>query len=293
MSIELKNLSYTYMPGTPMERQALQGINMTIERGRFYALAGHTGSGKSTLIQQMAGLLPPTSGEVLVEGVKLNAKDKAGRKQALLARRSIGIVFQYPEQQLFEETVEADVAFGPKNQGLSPEETAVRVKESLALVGLDYEKFGAKSPFQLSGGEKRRVAIAGVLALQPEYLILDEPTAGLDPRGRESLLGMIEKLQQGQDGREPLTVILVSHAMDDILRLADEMFVLQEGKLTASGSPLEVFRRWDILAEAGLEPPELLMLLEQLQGAGLAAEMPVRNLKDAVKAVERGLRFAT
>ena len=290
MSIELKNVSYTYMPGTPMERQALMGINLTIEQGRLYAIAGHTGSGKSTLIQQMAGLLPPTSGEVMVEGVKLNARDKEGKKQAVLARRRIGIVFQYPEQQLFEETVAADVAFGPKNQGLSEEEISARVKESLELVGLDYEKFGQKSPFMLSGGEKRRVAIAGVLALNPAYLILDEPTAGLDPRGRESLLQMITDLQKGTGDREPMTIILVSHAMDDILRLADEMFVLQEGQVTASGSPLEVFKCWDILAEAGLEPPELLLLMEQLQGAGLVAEMPVRNLKEAVRALERGLK---
>ena len=292
MAIELRNVSYTYMPGTPMERQALQGIDMTIEHGRFYALAGHTGSGKSTLIQQMAGLLSPTSGEVLVEGVKLNARDKEGKKQAVLARRKIGIVFQYPEQQLFEETVAADVAFGPKNQGLEPEEIEKRVKSSMALVGLDYGKFAQKSPFLLSGGEKRRAAIAGVLALEPEYLILHEHTAGLDPRGRESLLQMIENLQKGRGDREPITVILVSHAMDDILRLADEMFVLQEGKITASGAPLEVFKRWDVLAEAGLEPPELLMLLEQLQGASLAADMPVRTFKDAVKAVERGLKHA-
>ena len=292
MSIELKNFSYTYMPGTPMERQALQGINITLERGRFYAIAGHTGSGKSTLIQQMCGLLPPTSGEVLVEGVRLSAKDKAGKQEAGQARRRIGIVFQYPEQQLFEETVEADVAFGPRNQGLEPEEIDRRVKNSLALVGLDYEKFGAKSPFLLSGGEKRRAAIAGVLAMEPEYLILDEPTAGLDPRGREAMLRMIKELQQGKGGREPLTIVMVTHDMDDILWLADEMFVLQEGQLTASGKPTEVFQRWEVLAEAGLEPPRLLMLLEQLQGAGLAAQMPVRDLQDAVKAVERGLRHA-
>ena len=292
MSIELKNVSYTYMPGTPMERQALLGINMILERGRLYAIAGHTGSGKSTLIQQMCGLLEPTSGEVLVEGVRLKAKDKEGKKQAALARRKIGIVFQYPEQQLFEETVEADVAFGPKNQGLEPEVIAKRVKESMALVGLDYEKFGAKSPFLLSGGEKRRAAIAGVLAMEPEYLILDEPTAGLDPRGREALLQMIKELQRGKGGREPMTIIMVTHAMDDILRLADEMFVLKDGQLVAAGEPVEVFRQWDVLAEAGLEPPQLLMLLEQLQGEGLAAKMPVRDLKDAVKAVERGLGLA-
>jgi len=289
MSIELKNVSYTYMPGTPMERQALMGVNMTLERGRFYAIAGHTGSGKSTLIQQISGLLTPTSGEVLVEGVPLKAKSKEDKKQAALARRRIGMVFQYPEQQLFEETVAADVAFGPKNQGLAEEEIAQRVQKALALVGLDYEAYGDKSPFQISGGQKRRAAIAGVLAMEPEYLILDEPTAGLDPKGREAILELISTLQKGGRGREPMTIIMVSHAMDDILRLADEMFVMQEGRLTASGAPAEVFERWEVLSEAGLEPPKLLMLMERLREAGLAERGPVRNLREAVQAVKRGL----
>lgn len=292
MSIELKNVSYTYMPGTPMERCALTDIDITIEKGKLYAVAGHTGSGKSTLIQQMSGILSPTAGEVLVDGVPLTAKGKEARKQAVLARRKIGMVFQYPEQQLFEETVAADVAFGPKNQELSPEEVEQRVRDSLALVDLDYEEYKDKSPFQLSGGQKRRVAIAGVLALEPEYLILDEPTAGLDPRGREALLQMIISLQKGKGDRPPMTIILVSHAMDDILRLADEMFVLQEGQLTASGTPLEVFARREIIAAAGLQPPPLLLLMERLQQAGLAEQVPVRNVKEAVKAVKRGLKGA-
>ena len=275
-----------------MERCALTDIDMTIEKGKLYAVAGHTGSGKSTLIQQMSGLLSPTAGEVLVDGVPLTAKGKEARKQAVLARRKIGMVFQYPEQQLFEETVAADVAFGPKNQELSPEEVEQRVRDSLALVDLDYEEYRDKSPFQLSGGQKRRVAIAGVLALEPEYLILDEPTAGLDPRGREALLQMIIFLQKGKGDRPPITIILVSHAMDDILRLADEMFVLQEGQLTASGTPLEVFARREIIAAAGLQPPPLLLLMERLQQAGLAEQVPVRNVKEAVKAVKRGLKGA-
>ena len=275
-----------------MERCALTDIDMTIEKGKLYAVAGHTGSGKSTLIQQMSGILSPTAGEVLVDGVPLTAKGKEARKQAVLARRKIGMVFQYPEQQLFEETVAADVAFGPKNQELSPEEVEQRVRDSLALVDLDYEEYKDKSPFQLSGGQKRRVAIAGVLALEPEYLILDEPTAGLDPRGREALLQMIISLQKGKGGRPPITIILVSHAMDDILRLADEMFVLQEGQLTASGTPLEVFARREIIAAAGLQPPPLLLLMERLQEAGLAEQVPVRNVKEAVKAVKRGLKGA-
>ena len=275
-----------------MERCALTDIDMSIEKGKLYAVAGHTGSGKSTLIQQMSGLLSPTAGEVLVDGVPLTAKGKEARKQAVLARRKIGMVFQYPEQQLFEETVAADVAFGPKNQELSPEEVEQRVRDSLALVDLDYEEYRDKSPFQLSGGQKRRVAIAGVLALEPEYLILDEPTAGLDPRGREALLQMIIFLQKGKGDRPPITIILVSHAMDDILRLADEMFVLQEGQLTASGTPLEVFARREIIAAAGLQPPPLLLLMERLQQAGLAEQVPVRNVKEAVKAVKRGLKGA-
>lgn len=276
MSIEVKNLSYTYMPGTPLARQALQEVSLTIAKGSFTAIAGHTGSGKSTFIQHLNGLLQPTAGKVLVDGVDISGKDAAARQ----ARQKVGMVFQYPEQQLFEESVAADVAFGPKNQGLSEEETDKRVREAMALVGLSCEEFGGKSPFQLSGGEKRRVAIAGVLAMQPDYLVLDEPTAGLDPRGREALMKMIA-------GLAPMTVIFVSHNMDDILRLADKLVVLSRGKLVLEGEPAEVFQEKKILEQAGLKQPKLTVLMEELHEAGLAAGSGARNLDEAADLIRQ------
>ena len=289
MSIELKNVSYTYMPGTPMERQALHDISLTIREGTFTAIAGHTGSGKSTLIQHLNGLLQPTDGTVLVDGVNINARDRQGRGAAKLARGSVGMVFQYPEQQLFEETVAADVAFGPRNQGLSGEVLEQRVQTALALAGLDYEAFGSQSPFQLSGGQKRRVAIAGVLAMQPRYLVLDEPTAGLDPRGREALMETVAKLRQGSGDCPPMTIIFVSHSMDDILRLADELVVLDRGRLVLSGSPEVVFREKDVLREAGLEAPELTVLLDSLRAAGLPVPAGARNRREAAAAIRQAL----
>ncbi len=289
MSIELKNVSYTYMPGTPMERQALHDISLTIREGTFTAIAGHTGSGKSTLIQHLNGLLQPTDGTVLVDGVNINARDRQGRGAAKLARGSVGMVFQYPEQQLFEETVAADVAFGPRNQGLSGEVLEQRVRAALALAGLDYEAFGNQSPFQLSGGQKRRVAIAGVLAMQPRYLVLDEPTAGLDPRGREALMETVARLRQGSGGCPPMTIIFVSHSMDDILRLADELIVLDRGRLVLSGSPEVVFREKDILRKAGLEAPELTVLLDSLRATGLPVPAGARNRREAAAAIRQAL----
>lgn len=276
MSIEVKNLSYAYMPGTPLARQALQEVSLTIAKGSFTAIAGHTGSGKSTFIQHLNGLLQPTAGKVLVDGVDISGKGAAARQ----ARQKVGMVFQYPEQQLFEESVAADVAFGPKNQGLSEEETDKRVREAMALVGLSCEEFGGKSPFQLSGGEKRRVAIAGVLAMQPDYLVLDEPTAGLDPRGREALMKMIA-------GLAPMTVIFVSHNMDDILRLADKLVVLSRGKLVLEGEPAEVFQEKKILEQAGLKQPKLTVLMEELHEAGLAAGSGARNLDEAADLIRQ------
>ena len=289
MSIELKNVSYTYMPGTPMERQALHDVSLTIREGTFTAIAGHTGSGKSTLIQHLNGLLQPTDGTVLVDGVNINARDRQGRGAAKLARGSVGMVFQYPEQQLFEETVAADVAFGPRNQGLYGGILEQRVQTALALVGLDYEAFGSQSPFQLSGGQKRRVAIAGVLAMQPRYLVLDEPTAGLDPRGREALMETVAKLRQGSEDCPPMTIIFVSHSMDDILRLADELVVLDRGRLVLSGSPEVVFREKDMLRKAGLEAPELTVLLDSLRAAGLPVPAGARNRREAAAAIRQAL----
>lgn len=276
MSIEVKNLSHTYLPGTPLARQALQDVSLTIASGSFTAIAGHTGSGKSTFIQHLNGLLQPTAGKVLVDGVDISGKDMPARQ----ARQRVGMVFQYPEQQLFEESVAADVAFGPKNQGLSEEEVAKRVREAMALVGLSYEAYGETSPFQLSGGEKRRVAIAGVLAMHPDYLVLDEPTAGLDPRGREALMQMIV-------GLAPMTIIFVSHNMDDILRLADKLLVFSQGKLVLEGTPTDVFKERTILAQAGLKPPELTLMMEELHEAGLAADSGARNLSEAAESIRQ------
>lgn len=289
VSIELKNVSYTYMPGTPLERQALHDISLTVQEGTFTALAGHTGSGKSTLIQHLNGLLQPTGGTVFVDGADINATGKAGRGAARAARSGVGMVFQYPEQQLFEETVAADVAFGPRNQGLSGEELEQRVRLALALAGLDYERFGHLSPFRLSGGQKRRAAIAGVLAMQPRYLVLDEPTAGLDPQGREALMETIAKLRQGSRECPPMTIIFVSHSMDDILRLADKLIVLDKGRLVLSGQPEEVFKAGDTLRRAGLEVPELTMLLDKLRAAGLPVPMGARSRTEAAAAIRQAL----
>lgn len=272
MSITLENISYTYMRGTPFERMALRDVTLTIPDGSFTALAGHTGSGKSTLVQQLNGLLQPDKGRVLVDGTDI-AKGAAAKK----ARRSVGMVFQYPEHQLFEESVAKDVAFGPSRLGLSAAETEERVRAALAFVGLDYEAFAARSPFELSGGQMRRVAIAGVLALQPRYLVLDEPTAGLDPRGSEELLSRVRELHE----TEGTAIVLVSHNMDDIARFADNLIVMHEGRATLAGRPEEVFAARESLAEAGLRPPHIMELLQELKAGGLALDDGVCSLEAA------------
>lgn len=278
MSIELRNVSYTYMKGTPFERRALQNINITIEKGSFTAIAGHTGSGKSTLVQLMAGLLPFNEGELLVDGVDLRDKSRQGRKAAKEARRKVGMVFQYPEHQLFEETVEKDIAFGPRNLGMCEAEIKARVKNAMKLTGLDYESGKDEDPFRLSGGQKRRTAIAGVIAMGPKYLILDEPTAGLDPVGREKILKEIKYLHES--GR--MTIILVSHSMDDIARFADKVIVMHRGECLIEGSTEEVFRQEDKLKLAGLQPPRITMLLEVLKAQGI--EVPARAIR-----IEQGI----
>ena len=229
MSIVLEHVAYTYMPGTPFEQQALKDVSATIEQGSLTAIAGHTGSGKSTLLQQFNGLLQPTAGRVLVDGVDINPKAKKERAAARAVRLKVGMVFQYAEQQLFEETVAKDIAFGPKNLGLSDEETAARVKEAMRLVHLDYETYAKRSPFALSGGQMRRVAIAGVLALQPEYLVLDEPVAGLDPRGRAELIATIRHLHE----KEHVTIVLVSHD-PEMTEYADRIVTLIDGRIVSN-----------------------------------------------------------
>jgi energy-coupling factor transport system ATP-binding protein len=257
MLIETKNLSYTYMPGTPFQVEALREVNLEIARGDFIGIIGETGSGKSTLVQHFNGLLKPTTGRVLVDGKNIWEKGMNLRQ----LRSRIALLFQYPEHQLFAETVFEDVAFGPKNLGLEGERLRKRVHYGLELVGLDYEQYAERSPFSLSGGEKRRVAMAGILAMHPEAIILDEPTAGMDSSGRRLFLNQMKKLHREQN----LTVILVTHNMEEASRLADRLFVFSRGGLVLQGSPAEVFKSSKIIKEIGLEMPPLSELLHKLK----------------------------
>ena len=273
MSIEIRNVSYVYMKGTPFERLALRNVNVMVEEGSVTAIAGHTGSGKSTLVQIIAGLLHPTEGQLLVDGVDLGEHSRKGKQVAKEARRKVGMVFQYPEHQLFEETVQADIAFGPRNLGLEEMEITARVKEAMYLTGLDYDTWKAVDPFQMSGGQKRRAAIAGVLAMRPKYLVLDEPTAGLDPKGREKILQEIKKLHE--NGR--VTILLVSHSMDDIARFADRVIIMHQGECLLEDTPERAFQRKDLLELAGLRPPRITMLLETLREYGI--EVPAHAIR--------------
>ena len=262
MPIIAKNLSHIYSAGTPFETAALQGADFVIEDGSFTGIIGHTGSGKSTLVQHLNALLQPTGGELYVQGMDL--RDKKLDKLAL--RRKVGLVFQYPEYQLFEETVAKDVAFGPHNLGLTEEETEARVRAAMEDVGLPYEQYADTSPFDLSGGKKRRAAIAGVLAMQPEILVLDEPTAGLDPMGRREILGRIEHLRVSR----ALTVIMVSHSMDEVAAYADNIIVMENGRVAMQGTPKEIFSRFDELENMGLGLPEAGRLIAELNRRGFS-----------------------
>ena len=248
--INVRDVSYTYMTGTPFEKTALENISFDVAAGEVLAIAGHTGSGKSTLIQLVAGLIKLTSGTITIDNLPVADKK---------IRRLVGIVFQYPEHQLFEETVERDIAFGPKNFGLSDSETSARVEEAMRQVGLD-AALKKVSPFELSGGQRRRVAIAGILALKPKYLILDEPTVGLDPLAKKNLLQELF----GVVRRSGVTIILVSHSMEDIARLASRVVVLAQGKVLFIGKPRDLFAEEEILSRAGLEPPPITKLLRTL-----------------------------
>ena len=263
MPIELSQLSHTYLPGSALAYPALGDISLTIQDGEFLGIIGHTGSGKSTLIQHLNGLLLPTSGCVLVDG--LDTREKKLRKQI---RSLVGMVFQYPEYQLFEETVERDVAFGPKNMGLDEAEIATRVNEALRLVGLTPSEFAEKSPFELSGGEKRRAALAGILAMRPKYLVLDEPMAGLDPRGRREILALIESLRSDFG----TGIVMVSHSMDDVAMYADRIAVLDKGTLFMVGTPEEVFSHSTELLDMGLNLPQATQLVRALRARGVAIE---------------------
>lgn len=260
MSITVKNLSYTYLPGTPFEHKALKDVNFEIADGEFVGIIGHTGCGKSTLIQVISGLLKGASGQVLVDGVDYLSK-KADRRQL---RRTVGVVFQYPEYQLFEETVEKDVAYGPRKMGVPESELQSRVRVALEHVGIDYELYKDTSPFSLSGGQKRKVAIAGVLAMEPSILIMDEPIAGLDPMGRESFMQLTKNLNE-----VGITILMISHNMDNLAEYAGRVLVMNQGELVMNGTPQEVFSREEELLSAGLDLPEAAKLARQLRAQGM------------------------
>ena len=273
--LEVRNLSHIYSAGTPFEHIALQDISFAVESGEFIGIIGHTGSGKSTLMQHLNGLLKPSNGSVLLGGKDLWSDKKFTRQ----SRFRVGLVFQYPEYQLFEETVYKDIAFGPKNMGLKAEEIDRRVREAAGFVGLTEAQLQV-SPFDLSGGQKRRVAIAGVIAMEPEVLILDEPTAGLDPEGREEILANIEAYRRAKNA----TIMMVSHSMNDVARLTDRLLVLNRGTLAMYGTPKEVFTRAEQLLEMGLDIPEVTRIFLKLQQQGLPVE-PVYTLQQAVDAL--------
>ena len=275
--LQIENLNYIYSIGTPFQHQALDNVNFSVNRGEFIGIIGHTGSGKSTLMQHMNGLLKPTSGKVKLDGVDIWSDKKLTRQ----ARFRVGLVFQYPEYQLFEETCYKDIAFGPKNMGLKPEEIDRRVREAAASVGLREDQL-EMSPFDLSGGQKRRVAIAGVLAMEPEVLILDEPTAGLDPAGREEILGHIEHYRQSHNA----TIMMVSHSMDDVARLTDRLLVMNGSHLAMDGTPAEVFQRAEELLEMGLNIPQVTRVLLELKKMGAPVE-PVYTIEQAVAAIKK------
>lgn len=274
MALEVKNLTHIYNKGTSMEHIAVDNVSLCVEEGEFIGVIGHTGSGKSTLMQQLNGLLKPDSGEIIVDGDALHTKGVVMKK----IRFKVGMVFQYPEYQLFEETVYGDVAYGPKNMGITGDELKARVKRAIELVGLNFEKYKDASPFELSGGQKRRVAIAGVLAMEPRYLILDEPTAGLDPKGRADILDVVENFHL----KQKMAVILVTHRMEDIANYADRILVINKGKIDMEGTPREVFKNADRLVEVGLGVPEVTKLTSLLTKKGIEGlhSLTVPELRD-------------
>ena len=283
--LEIKNLNYIYSIGTPFEHKALEDVSFTVNRGEFIGIIGHTGSGKSTLMQQLNGLLKPTSGSVLLDGQDIWSDKKLTRQ----ARFRVGLVFQYPEYQLFEETVYKDIAFGPKNMGLKPEEIDRRVREAAGFVGLTEKQLEA-SPFDLSGGQKRRVAIAGVIAMEPEVLILDEPTAGLDPIGRAEILGNIESYRKAKNA----TIMMVSHSMEDVARLTDRLLVMNGSHLAMDAAPAEVFTHAEELVEMGLSIPQVTKVFLHLRHMGL--DVPnvytIDQAVEALKAIKGGAAHA-
>lgn len=277
--IKAENVNYIYQQGMPFEHQALYDVNIEIEDGSLVALIGHTGSGKSTLIQHFNALVKPTSGKIIINGIDVTAP----KADLRLVRKTVGLVFQYPEHQLFEETVYKDIAFGPKNMGFSDEEIDKRVRESAALVGLK-EKHLTRSPFDLSGGQKRRVAIAGVLAMNPKVLILDEPTAGLDPKGRDEILATIKKLHE--ENKE-MIIIFVSHSMEDVAKTAERVIVMNDGHVEMQGTVAEVFAQAEHLQKIGLNVPQVTLLTDKLRLAGYDLPEHIYTVKYAADAIKK------
>lgn len=282
MDINFKNVSFIYGEKTPFEKLALDNIDLTIKKGEFVGIIGHTGSGKSTLIQHFNGILKPTSGDVFIGD--MNTKDKELAKSGL--RYKIGLVFQYPEYQLFEETIEKDIAFGPRNMGLSEEEVTERVKEAMEIVGLDYETKKDKSPFEISGGQKRRVAIAGILAMKPDILILDEPTAGLDPKGRDELFFQIKNLYE----KNNITIVLISHSMEDVVKLVNRIIIMKDGHIHSDKKTKDAFSDVDDLKKVGLNVPQITELMDVLRKNGHNFSKNILTVDEAFSEIKRELR---
>ena len=277
MQIEVKNVGYTYMEGTPMEKVAISDISFQVSQGEFVCIIGHTGSGKSTLIQHIDGLITPTVGDVIVDG--LNTKEK---KTILDIRKKVGLVFQYPEYQLFEETVAKDIAFGCKNLGYDEDKQIESVKKAMDMVGLAYDEFGEVSPFDLSGGQKRRVAIAGVLAMEPQTVILDEPTSGLDPKSAREMLNLIKNMN-----KTGITVIMVTHDMDDVYEYGDRAIVINNGKILFDDTPKQVFTHVDELLKIGLDVPSGCRFANELRKRGMDIPKGIMNVSELIEAVKQ------
>lgn len=280
MSIKLSNIYHTYSNGTPFERLALNDVSLEISKGEIVAIIGHTGSGKSTLVQHLNGLLKPDKGSASIDGIDITAKGA----EAKTARQQIGMVFQYPEHQLFAETVFEDIAFGPRNKGFAEDEVEKQVREAMAFVGLDYDTYAQRSPFQLSGGQMRRVAIAGVVAMNPDYLVLDEPSAGLDPRSRNAVFKEIMSLHKSRG----IAIVLVTHSMEEAVKYADRLLVINAGKVLFDGTPADIFKQHaDELVKVGVDVPQVYKLADLLRKNGLAVKENIKDDMSLVKAIKQ------
>lgn len=285
MSIKLTNVFHIYSKGTPFERRALNDVSLEIAKGEFVAIIGHTGSGKSTLVQHLNGLLKPTEGKAAIDDIDLSAKGA----EAKAARQQVGMVFQYPEHQIFAETVFEDIAFGPRNKGFNEEEVAKQVREAMAFVGLDYDTYAQRSPFQLSGGQMRRVAIAGVVAMNPDYLVLDEPSAGLDPRSRNAVFKEILALHKSRG----IAIVLVTHSMEEAAKYADRMLVINGGRVMFDGKPIEIFRNHSKeLVEVGMDVPQGFKLADMLRQRGMQLPEDIKDENALIKTIKnaRGMK---